>query len=316
MRKFWKKAVAFMLAGTMVLGIGITSFASEVTISESDKPYVALGADLSSDQRATVLSLLGMTEADLANCDVVTVTNTQEHEYLDAYIPSSTIGTRALSSVAVWEADKGSGINVTTKNINYCTTGMYSNALATAGVTDANVIVAAPSEISGTAALIGAIEAYSVMTGTTIDPDIIDGAIDEIVTTGQLEDSTGSTEEIEGIIAYLKDELEDIQDLTDDELDEEIRKAADSFGLWLTDDEVAQIRGLLRKLQGLDLDWDAIAQQANSLFDQLEASGFDLGGLDISNFGINMDNATFVQRVRNVFNNALDFFRGIFRRNS
>ncbi len=314
MKKIWKKFVALVLAATMVMGIGITAYAGEVSISSGDKPYIALGADLSDSQRATVLSLFGLTEADLANYDVVTVTNAQEHEYLDAYIPYSTIGTNALSSVVVWEADKGSGINVTIKNITYCTPGMYANALATAGVTDANVIVAAPSEISGTAALIGAIEAYSVMTGTTIDPSIIDGAVDEIITTGEIEASSGYTDEIEGIIAYLKDELDELYEMTDDEIDEEIRKAADSFGVWLYDEEVVEIRELLKKLKGLDLDWDAISSQAQDIYNQLEASGFDLGGLDISSLGLDMDNATFMERAKNVFDNVIDFFKGVFRR--
>ena len=53
------------------------------------------------------------------------------------------IGSRALSSVAVMDAKKGSGIKVTTKNINYCTASMYENALATAGVEDANVVIPA-----------------------------------------------------------------------------------------------------------------------------------------------------------------------------
>ncbi len=314
MKKFGKKAAAVILAGTMTMSFCIPSFAGEVSISGGDKPYIALGADLSDSQRSTVLSLFGLSEADLSDYDVVTVTNAQEHEYLDSYIPYSTIGTNALSSVVVWEASEGSGINVTTKNITYCTTGMYSNALATAGVTDANVIVAAPSEMSGTAALIGAIEAYSVMTGTTIDPDIIDGAVNEIVTTGLVEEATGYTDEIEGIIAYLKDEIDEIYEMSDEEIDEEIRKAADSFGIWLYDEEVVEIRELLKKLKGLDLDWDAISQQAQDVYDQLEESGYDLAGLDLGSLGINMDNETFVDRAKGVFDNVMDFFKGVFRR--
>ena len=81
------------------------------------------------------------------------------------------------------EGKRGSGITVNTKNITYCTAGMYENALATAGLEDAEVIVAAPTPISGTAALIGAIEAYSVMSGEEIETDLVDGAIHEIVVT-------------------------------------------------------------------------------------------------------------------------------------
>ncbi len=309
MSKFWKKVIALILAGTMIMGLGITASAGEasgeVAITENDKPYIALGADLSSEQRATVLSLFGLTEGDLADYDVVTVTNAQEHEYLDEYIPYSTIGTRALSSVVVWEADRGDGINVTTKNISYCTSGMYENALATAGVTDANVIVAGPTEISGTAALIGAIEAYSVMTNTTIDPEIIDGAVDEIITTGELEESTGASEEIEGLIAYLKDQLSDVEEMSNEDLDDEIESAAEDFDVSLTADEIAQIRELLQKLGDLDLDWDSIGQQAQNILDRLEASGLDLS---------NIDTDELVNEARNIFERLMDFLRGLFNR--
>ncbi|MCC8151781.1 MAG: DUF1002 domain-containing protein, partial [Lachnospiraceae bacterium] len=118
-----KKAAAWMLVGTLGMGFCMSAYANEsdtadaetsdiegeVTVEEDDKPYIALGADLSSDERATVLSLFGLTEEDLEDYDVVTVTNEQEHEYLDSYIESSTIVTRALSSVVVMEAESGSG---------------------------------------------------------------------------------------------------------------------------------------------------------------------------------------------------------------
>ncbi|MCC8018137.1 MAG: DUF1002 domain-containing protein, partial [Lachnospiraceae bacterium] len=271
---FLKKLTALTLAGTMVFGMGMTAFAEEadtaaeteeVTVDEGDTPYVALGADLSDDERATVLSLLGLTEEDLETYDVVTVTNEQEHEYLDSYIDSSTIGSRALSSVVVMEAESGSGITVTTKNINYCTAGMYENALATAGVEDAEVIVAGPFSISGTAALIGALEAYSVMTGEEIQTDVIDGAIEEIVVTGAIEESTGTSDEVEGMVAYLKEQLADSEDMTDEELQEAIEDAAEQFDVTLTQDDIDQLISLLKKLQGMDLDWDNIAKQAQSV---------------------------------------------------
>ena len=66
------------------------------------------------------------------------VSNAEEHQYLDSYVPKKQIGTKALSSVLVSLADSGNGLKVSTYNINYCTAGMYKNALATAGVEDAN----------------------------------------------------------------------------------------------------------------------------------------------------------------------------------
>lgn len=312
-----KKAAAWMLVGTLGMGFCMSAYANEsdtadaetsdiegeVTVEEDDKPYIALGADLSSDERATVLSLFGLTEEDLEDYDVVTVTNEQEHEYLDSYIDSSTIGTRALSSVVVMEAESGSGITVTTKNISYCTSGMYENALATAGVEDADVIVAGPFSISGTAALIGAIEAYSVMTGEEIDEDVIDGAVEEIVVTGAIEESTGSSDEVEGMVAYLKEQLADSEDMTDEELQEEIEAAAEQFEVSLTQDEIDQLISLLKKLQGMDLDWDNIAKQAQSVYDKLKDMGFDLSSIDTDEIAT---------KASGFFAKILEFFKRLF----
>ena len=72
-----------------------------VVISEDDKPYLALGENLSADQQATVLSLMGIDAANLSDYNVVYITNKEEHQYLDEYLPSEKIGTRALSSVVI-----------------------------------------------------------------------------------------------------------------------------------------------------------------------------------------------------------------------
>lgn len=66
----------------------------KVTISKNDKPYLSLGADLTPDQRATVLGFMGIELTDLDNYDVVYVNNDEEHKYLDSYISKSEIGTK------------------------------------------------------------------------------------------------------------------------------------------------------------------------------------------------------------------------------
>ena len=46
------------------------------------------------------------------------------------------------------------------KNINWVTDAMYTNALITAGVKDAEIQITAPFKVSGTAALTGLMKAY------------------------------------------------------------------------------------------------------------------------------------------------------------
>ena len=111
----------------------------KVEIKKDDKPYLALGADLSDDQKNIVLSLMGIDPANLANYNVTYVTNAQEHQYLDSYVDSSKIGSKSWSSVVIVKRKKGNGLNISTNNITYCTVGMYKNALTTAGITDADL---------------------------------------------------------------------------------------------------------------------------------------------------------------------------------
>ena len=289
-----KRFFSLALAGVLASGAAMAavngwngtsvSFASsededEVTVTDSDKPYLALGADLTDDELSTVLELLGIEEDDLDDYDVVYITNEMEHEYLDSYISSSTIGTRALSSVVVIEGKRNSGVEVTTKNISYCTTGMYENAMVTAGIEDAEAIVAGPFEISGTAALIGVIEAYSVMTGEDIDEENVDAALEEIVITGEIKESTDADEdEIEGMIAYLKEETAG-EDLTEEEIDGLIDDAEETFEVSLSEEDREMIKELLDSIQDLDLDIDSLEKQAQSLYDKLDSMGYDMDEL-------------------------------------
>ena len=204
------------------------------------------------------------------------MTNDQEHKYLDSYISKDKIGTRSLSSVVVIKGKKGSGVNVTTKNINYCTTGMYENAMVTAGIEDAEAIVAAPFEISGTAALIGVIEAYSEMTGKDVDEDNIDAALDELVTTGEIkDDSSTDGDEIEGVVAYAKDQVAG-KKLSGEEIQGVIQDAEKKFDIQLSDEDRQKLQSLLEKITKLDLNTDSIKKQANAIYDKLSSMGYDI----------------------------------------
>ena len=128
-----KKYMAGILVAGMVLGsaaVPAPVYATEaedaqedngddVEITLDDKPYLALGADLTADQQHTVLSYMGIEAADFDKYDVVYVSNAEEHQYLDSYVPKKQIGTKALSSVLVSLADSGNGLKVSTYNINY-----------------------------------------------------------------------------------------------------------------------------------------------------------------------------------------------------
>ena len=277
----------------------------DVTIKASDKPYLALGADLNDSQRATILSIMGIDAANLSDYDVVYVTNAEEHQYLDSYISSSQIGTRSLSSVVIVQRDKGSGLNISTTNINYCTVGMYKNALTTAGVTDADIIVAGPTPISGTAALVGVLKAYQEMTGKEISDSVVDTALNELVLTGQLEESLKgvSDAEVEEFIAYIK-ALIAKDDLTDDEgINGAIDEACEKYGVTLSDDERQQIVDLVKKINSLGIDLNGLVDYAESLYNSFK------NGDSSSSGGIAAVVGGFF---KSVFSSVGDFFKKLF----
>ena len=272
-------ALALSMTAAIIMG-------AQPAFASDQLPYVALGADLNSEQRATVLKLLGITESDLTHDTVVTVTNAEEHEYLDSYVSSSVIGTRALSSCKVLEEGKGHGITVEIHNITYVTPAMYENALATAGMKNASVVVAGPVPISGTAALVGAMKAYAQMHGTPISPELIDSATDELVTTGELADSLGDSEEAAELIAALKQVIAENDLATKEDINRAIDEVAGKLQISLSEEDRQLILDLMEKLSALDLDADNLAEQARGIYSELQQRGFSL-----SDYGITKEEA-------------------------
>jgi uncharacterized protein YpuA (DUF1002 family) len=291
MKKKGRRLLSLLLAGGLLLMSHSSILATEVSegengdavvITESDKPYLALGADLSAEQQHTVLELMGISAADLDQYDVVYINNEEEHEYLGDYISDSAIGTRSLSSVVIVKSAEGSGLDISTYNINYCTVGMYKNALATAGITDAKIIVAGPFPISGTAALVGAFRAYTELTGETLDEGAVDAAMDELVTTGSLEENLSSTDaqNLEAMIAELKQAIADGSLDSKEDIRAAIEEAAKKYNLDLSSSDIDEILALLQKLKGLNLDWNAIADQASAWAEKLDGVvNFDTDGI-------------------------------------
>ncbi|CCZ28341.1 MAG: DUF1002 domain-containing protein [Lachnospiraceae bacterium] len=264
-----KKLITLLFSAVLLLSMPV--MAAEVDQSrivniDASKSIIALGADLSAEQRATVLSLMDVTEADLANYQVVTITNDMEHQYLDAYMDASVIGSKSLSSVKITPAESGHGVLVTTKNINYCTTGMYRNALLTAGVSDADILVVGPTEISGTAALIGAIKGYEAMSGESVSDTTLDTAMNELITTGEIAMQDADSQDIEELIAFVKAKVAAGGLDSDDQIRSAIEEGEDKFGVTLTEDEINQIIAIMQKINQLGLDPNVLVSQAEDLY--------------------------------------------------
>ncbi|MCI8780827.1 MAG: DUF1002 domain-containing protein [Lachnospiraceae bacterium] len=300
-----------VMAGALVLSLAApTAALADATIEDEDTSfdrYLAFGADLKKNERATVLSELGITEADIADYKTIQITNQEEHDYLGSYIDASVIGTRALSSVMVVKTEKDTGIHVETKNIGYCTPGMYCNALVTAGLTDANVTVVGPFNISGTSALVGAMKAYATMTGEEITEDIMDTATDELVTTAELGESMGDKERAAELIAAVKQKVFSEELTTGTDIRDAVEASARALNLNISDEDVENIVDMMEKVSKIDIDVDAITEQAKGIYDKLKDAGVDFSKVDTS--GLFDKIGSFFA---GIFEAIADFFTGLF----
>ena len=218
---------------------------------EKGEARAVVGADISAEQTAIVYKSFGIDEGSVTE---LTVTNDEERKYLDGLVDASIIGTKSISCVYLEVLGDGEGLDVSVTNISWCTKEMYVNALVTAGVDNAKLIVTSPiSGISGTAALTGIYKAYEDITGQPLDEIAKIAGTQELVVTSELADQIGSYDAVT-IVNELKKVLAETANLTDDEVKAEIKRIAQENNISVTDGQVDQLLSLCRSLEKLDPD--------------------------------------------------------------
>lgn len=238
-----KKTVSIILAITLLAGLS-SGFAMEKGDSRA-----VIGADISAEQKAAVYGSFGVEQGSVPE---LTVTNSEERRYLDGLVDSSVIGTRSISCVYIEILGEGEGLEVSTSNITWCSKDMYVNALVTAGIDDARVVVTSPiAGISGTAALTGIYKAYEDITGEQLDEIAKLAGTQELVITAELADEIGSYDAVV-IVNELKKILDQTVNMTDDELSAEIEYLAEQYDITLSDGQKDQLVSLCRSLEKLD----------------------------------------------------------------
>ncbi|MDV7764381.1 DUF1002 domain-containing protein [Peribacillus sp. CSMR9] len=256
---------------------------------------VTLGENLTNEQKNMVLSEMKAPN----DVEVLTVTNAEEHEYLGDYIASRLIGTKAISSSAITLEEKGTGLKLESKNINWVTDEMYINALATAGVKDATVYVTAPIPVSGTAALTGVIKAYEISSDKKIPEDVKQAANEEMVKTAKLGDEIG-TEEASALVTKIKEEMAENPPANTEEVREVVESSAKELGIALNDNQVQSLIDLFNKLKELNIDWNSVGDQLTAAKDKL------------SNFLESEEGQSFLDKLKEVFSSLIDAIKSFF----
>ena len=184
-----KRFISRLMAGAaaLVLFAGIPALPAR-----ADSRVVAtIGADLTAEQQTAILQYFGVYGNPAVQ--IMYINNQNERDLLGSWVPIEQIGTHTISCALVKPTTSG-GIQVRTANLNYITSNMIASNLATAGITNCEVVAAAPFEVSGTGALTGILMAYERSTSTALDQNKSNVAVQELVTTTDLANKVGQQE--------------------------------------------------------------------------------------------------------------------------
>jgi uncharacterized protein YpuA (DUF1002 family) len=278
----------------IVLSMSILPLHSFADMAEGDM-IITLGENLTEPQKNMLLSEMEAPN----NAQIITVSNQEEHQYLEKYVAKSLIGTKAISSSATTIASAGSGISVKTNNINWVTNEMYVNALITAGVKDAKIYITAPFPVSGTAALTGIIKAYEISADKTIPEDIKQAANQEMVETAKLGDSIGD-KNAAALIAKVKDEIAKNKPANDEEMRNIIENAANELSVKLDENQMQRLMDFFNNLKDLNINWNQVSDQLNKAKDQ------------ISKFLKSDEGQGFLESVKQFLIKLIDAIKGLF----
>ena len=258
------------------LGVFFTSLPEVPAFADSFKS-VTLGADLSNAQKEEMLKYFDVTKND---ANILEITSKEEHTYLEKIASESQLGNKSISCSYVEPTEKG-GLNVTTNNLTWVNDGMIKNALITAGIENANVKASAPFKVSGTAALTGILKGFeNSSAGEKIDENKKEAANEELVTTGDIGEKIGQDDATNLMNDIKKDVIKE-KPKTKEEINKIVDKATEEYKTNLSDEDIANIKAVMSKINDLDLNYNNLKDQLNDVTNQLkdklnsdEAKGF------------------------------------------
>ncbi len=295
----FKRIISVLLAVCMLAGL------STVFAANEGEERTVIGADLSQSQIAQVYKDFGIERGSVTE---LTVNINEERQWLEGLVDSSVIGTHSNSCVYIKVLDEGKGLDISVNNINWCTKEIYANALVTAGINDAKIIVTSPFPVSGTAALTGIYKAYEDITGEKLDDIAKEIGTEELVITSELADQIGNYDATL-IVNELKLMLKELDNYTDEELHDEVVKNAAEYDVTLTDEQIDQLIKLARSFQKMD-DSELLENVKN-----IQGKLKDLAGIvDKANTAQGKISA-FFSNVGSFFKSIGDFFKNLLNKN-
>lgn len=264
-----------------------------------DTPHVVYGANLSAEQKEEVRKLLDVNPDEVNEMEV---TGEDIYNYIKGDRNS-----RMFSSVKITHKEEGTGIIVniiTPENITEVTSEMYSNALLTAGVENALIEVASPIPVTGGSALTGIYKAYDEA-GVELDPGRMEVANDELELTTELSKKEGLSDDlVTELMTEIKKAIAEQNPATREDIERIVQEQLENLDIQLSDEDRQLLVDLFEKMRELNIDFDKVREQLESLTDMIRDR---LGDVDL-----NLDKG-FWEKVKQFFNDLIDTISSWFK---
>lgn len=229
--------------GVLLVGTSLPAFAA-------GEKFAVFGDDLRPEWRQELAEAFGV-DADTGE----TVTNQEMAAALNGRGLTITPEDKSISSAGLTCLDKGQGLDVRTQNINLITAPVYANALVTAGVGDASVLVAAPQSnpVSGETALVGVLKAFpQCQGGKRPEQGRIDLAYEQIAQVVSVAGQGGDLTKASSALLKAAQPVITKQAGDDQAVGEALDDALGSEGISVDPEKRGQLIAFLNKLKGVD----------------------------------------------------------------
>ena len=297
MMKKWSKIALILVVFFGLMGN------SSVLAADNDKnkdsinekfglPIVVLGESLSEAQKEEVRKALEVDDPEMV--EEITVNG----EDLVRYIQGEDRNARMFSSAKITRQEKGEGLIIeraTPGNITEVTDEMYANALLTAGVEDAIVVVASPIKVSGHSALVGIYKAYEV-SGEKLDTVRMEVANEELGITTELAKEVDK-EKVTELMTEIKKQIAEQNPATKEDVEKIVSEQLKSLNIELSPEDRQLLIDLFDKMRNLDINFDNVKSQLEDISNDIKQKLDEVVG----------------EKGKGFLQGILDFFRDLFQ---
>ncbi|GGA63367.1 DUF1002 domain-containing protein [Ornithinibacillus halotolerans] len=261
MKKLLKLSALFTLMISL-FGLQVQPVSADEVINEKlGVPIIVYGGNLTEEQKAQTKELLELSDSTVA--DEHTVTGEDLAKYIGGN-PQS----RMFSSAKITMEEEGTGLNVsivTPDNITEVTSEMYANALLTAGVENATVVVASPVKVTGHSALTGIYKAYDAE-GVVLDKERMELANEELnVATDLVNDAGLDKDQVSELITQIKQAIAEQKPASIEDIERIVQEQLDKLNISLSDKDRQLLIDLFDKMRSLNIDFDQVKNQLNDI---------------------------------------------------